>query len=102
MLLCALCGAPSEQETGTCIVTMQHGDEEESCMVYQAEYPPQGNFLSVIEALIMANNVHEQDVSSHKVESHRRVLGGLRGHTLENLAALWRHGVSRIGRKGRL
>ena len=35
----------------------------------------------------MANNVHEADVSSHKVGSHRRVLGGL---TLEELEALWR------------
>ena len=24
---CAYCGAPSEHETGTCMVTMQYGDE---------------------------------------------------------------------------
>ena len=39
--------APSEPETGT--ITMQYGDEDETCMVYQAEYPPQGNRKSLIE-----------------------------------------------------
>ena len=38
---CAYCGAPSEHETGTCIVTLQYCDEEESCTVCQAEYKPQ-------------------------------------------------------------
>ena len=89
-MCCAYRGAPSEHETGTCIVTMQHGDEQESCMVYQAEYPPQGNCRSVIQALIMAKNVHEQDVGSHKVGSHHRVHGGLRSHTREELTVLWR------------
>ena len=40
---------------------------------------------SVIEALIMANVVHEEDVSSHKVGQHCRVLDGQGGHTMENL-----------------
>ena len=88
---CAYCGGPSEHETGTCIITMQYGDEEDSCMVFQAGYPPQGNCTSLVEALIMANNVHEEDVRSHQVGSHRRVYGALRRpHTLEELAALWR------------
>ena len=41
-------------------------------MVDQAEYPPQGNCKSVIEALIMANNVREEITGSHKVRSFRR------------------------------
>ena len=40
---------------------------------------------SVIEALIMANVVHEEDVSSHKVGQHCRVLGGQGVHIMENL-----------------
>ena len=47
---CASCGAPGERGAGTCTVTMQCGDEEESCMVYQDEYPPHENCQSVIEA----------------------------------------------------
>ena len=50
-------------------------------MENQAGYPPQGNCMSVVEALITANNVHEEGVSSHKVGSHRRVFCGLRSHT---------------------
>ena len=46
----------------TCTATMQYGDEQESCMVYQADYAPQGNCKSVTEALIMVNNMHEEDV----------------------------------------
>ena len=38
---------------------------------------------SVIEALIMAYNVHEEDVCSHKVGTHRRILSGPRGQTGE-------------------
>ena len=64
---CAYCGAPGEHETGSCTVTMQYGDEKESRMLYQAEYPPHGNCMSVIEALLMANNLHEEDVGSHTV-----------------------------------
>ena len=74
---CAYRGAPSEHETGTCLVTMQNGEEEEACMVHQAEYPPQANCNSVVGPLIMANKLHEEDASSHKVGSHRRVLVGL-------------------------
>ena len=44
----------------------------------------------MIEALFRANNVHEEDVSSHEVVNHRRVFGGLKSHTLEELAAHWR------------
>ena len=69
---------------------MQYGDAEESCMVDQAQYLPQGNCKSVIEGLFMANNVHEEDASSHDVGNHRRVFDGLRSHTLDTLAALWR------------
>ena len=63
---CACCGAPRDHEA----VTMQYRFEGKSCIVYQAEYPPQGNCKSVIEALIMANNVHEEfpqgDNSPHR------------------------------------
>ena len=72
---CRSCGAPREHETDTCIVTMQHGDEDESCMFNLAEYPPQRNWESVLDASIMANNLHEKDADSHKVGSHRRVYG---------------------------
>ena len=34
---CAHCGAPSEHESGTCIVTMQYDEEDETCLVYQAD-----------------------------------------------------------------
>ena len=33
---------------------MRYGDEEETCMVYQVEYPPQGNCKSVVEAFFIA------------------------------------------------
>ena len=46
------------------------------CVVYQAVYPPQGNCKSVIEALIMASSVREED-AGHKVRCHRRACGGL-------------------------
>ena len=36
----------------------------------------------------MANTVHEEEVSSHNVGAHRRVLGGVRGQTLQKLAAV--------------
>ena len=38
----------------------------------------------------MANNVHKQDVGSHKVGSHCRVCGGLRSRTLEEIADFWK------------
>ena len=59
VLLCIL--RCSEHETGTCTVTIQYGDEDDACL---AECPPQGNCKSVIEGLIMANNVHEKDAGS--------------------------------------
>ena len=67
---------------------MQYGDEEQTCVVYQAEaeFPPQANCKSVIEPLIMTNSVHEEGAGSHKVGSHRRAYGGARSHTLEQLA----------------
>ena len=55
----AYCGALSEHETGTCIVTMQYGDEERMRVAYQAEYPSQEKGTSVIVAFIMANNAYE-------------------------------------------
>ena len=61
---------------------MQCDDEDTSCMVYQAEYPPQGNCRWVIEALIMASHVHEG--------VHHTVYGGQGGQTLEKPAAAWR------------
>ena len=86
---CASCGAPTEHETRTCVVAMQNGDEEGTCVVCQVEYPPQGRFESVIEALITSYNVHEEDAGFDKVGSHRRVYGGLRSHTLEELTEFW-------------
>ena len=49
------CGVPSEHETGTCMVTVHYGDNEDTCMVYQTAYPPHGNCKSVMEPPIMAN-----------------------------------------------
>ena len=46
-------------------------------LVYQPEYPPQGNCESVIEILIITNIVHEKDAGSH------------RSRIREELAALW-------------
>ena len=57
---CAYCGASSEHEMVSCIVTVQNGCDEETCLVKHAEYPPQGNCKSVIEALIMTNNVRHE------------------------------------------
>ena len=98
---CVHCGAQSEHESGTGIVTMQYVDEEETCVVYQAEHPPQGNCQSVVQGLIMANHVHEVDAGPHKVGSHRRVYGCVRNHTL-----VWprfgSYGASIIGRLNRL
>ena len=68
------------------VSTIQYDDEEESCMAYQAEYPPQGNCESVVEVLIVANNVHEENAGSFTVE---REHAGLRNHTLEELEAPW-------------
>ena len=60
-------------------------------MFCQAEYPPQGNCKSVTDALMMANNVHEEDVRYQKVGRHRRVFWRPKGpHT-------GGHGGSRIG-----
>ena len=73
---CAYRGAHNEHDTGTCIVTVQYGDEDEMCMVYLADYPPQGNCKSVIDAKVLANNVREENAGSHTVGSHRRVYGG--------------------------
>ena len=56
---CVYFGAPGQHVTGTCTVTMQCGDEEESCVVCQPDGPPQGNYESVTEALIVANNVDD-------------------------------------------
>ena len=67
----AYCGAYGERETGTCMITMQYGDKDDTCMVDQAEYPAQGN----CKAPIMASNVHEEDVSSHKLGSPCRCTG---------------------------
>ena len=86
---CACCGATSEHETGTCIVTMLC-HEEETCMVCNAGCPPQGNCKSVIEALKMASNWHGEDAGNLKVGSHRRVYGGLRSRTREELAGQWK------------
>ena len=66
---CAFCGAPREHETGTSIVTMQYGDEDETCMVYQAAYPQEETCMSVMKALIMANYAHVEDAGSHLVGS---------------------------------
>ena len=52
---------------------MQFGDGAQTCMVYQADHPPQGNCQSVIEALIVGINVHQEKVDSHKVGCHERV-----------------------------
>ena len=37
---------------------------EAGTCIYQAEYPPQGNCKSVMEVLIVANSVHEEDAGS--------------------------------------
>ena len=83
---CAYRGDPNEHETGTCIDTMQHGDEDATCTAYQAEYPPQGNCEAGIEGLSVANYVHKEDAGSHKVGSHRRVHEGFRSRTLKEFA----------------
>ena len=49
---CAYCGASSAHETGI-------------CMVYQAEYPPQGSCKSATQAVLLGKSVHEEGVSSH-------------------------------------
>ena len=49
---CAYGGASSEHDMGSCTVTRQHGDDEETCVMYQAEHAPQGTCKSVIEALL--------------------------------------------------
>ena len=51
---------------------------------------PQGNCKSVIEALIMANNVHEEDVSYHEVGSPRRFFSLPEGPDIGALAAVRR------------
>ena len=57
---------------------MQFGDGAQTCMVYQADHPPQGNCKSAIEALIVGINVHEEEVDSRKVGCHERVFSGSR------------------------
>ena len=92
---CAYCGAPSEHETFTCTVTMQHGNEEETCMVHQAGYQPQGNCKSVSDALIAANNVREKSVCS---PMWWEVTAGRTGpHTRRAGRLLERMGASMIG-----
>ena len=84
---CVHCGASNEHEIGSCIVTTQHGDDEEVCVVYQAEYPPHGNCKAVLEALILANSVHQEDLNSHKVGNFHGVYGGLQSRTPEHIAS---------------
>ena len=62
---------------------MQYGDEEETSVVYQA------SCKSVMEVMIRANNVHEEDAGSHKVGSRRRVHGSFRNHTFEEMSEFW-------------
>ena len=69
----------------SCIVTMRCCDEEGSFMVYRTEYPPQENCNFVMEALIMANNVYGEDVSSRKVGIHHS-----EEPRTEKLAVPWR------------
>ena len=38
----------------------------------------------------MANGVHEENLGSHKMGCHRRVYGGLRNRTREELADFWK------------
>ena len=73
---------------------MQYGDEDETCIVHQAEYPPQRNCKSVVEALVMANNVDEEvwDPIIWEV---------IVGFTFASRAAQWtpisgRHGASSV------
>ena len=49
-----------------------------------------GNCKSVTDAILMANNVREENAGFHTVGSHGTVYGGSRSHTLEELAALWK------------
>ena len=72
-----MCWVPSKvvNETSTCMVTIQYADEEDTCMVHDAEFPPLGNCKAVTEAVIMANNLHEE-VVSHKMGRSRGVYGG--------------------------
>ena len=83
---------------------MQCGDVHEAgTCIYQAEYLPQGNCKSVMEVLIVANSVHEEDAGSHEVESHRRVHGGPNRRAAHGRSWLLcgRHGTCMIGRLGR-
>ena len=90
------------QETGICTSTMQYGDEERTCVISQAEYPPKGNCKSVLEALIMASIVHDEGAGSHKVGNQSWIHGSSRSHTFDELAWFFgRYGASMIGRRNR-
>ena len=73
----------------SCIVTVQKCGDEETCVVKQAEYPPQGKCKSVIEALIMTRNVRHEDPNSHKVGNFRGVYVGMQSRTLDHIASFW-------------
>ena len=62
--------------------------EGKSCLVYQAKCAPQGNDGPVMEALIMAHNVHQECAIFHKVNVHRRDSDVFRSKTLESFAAV--------------
>ena len=88
---CAYCGAPSEHDNGTCRDTTQYGDEEETCVVWQAGYPPQRN-CTVIEALIVAKTMCTRKMrGSERWEVAPGCTRGFRYHILVELAEIWKN-----------
>ena len=61
----------------------QFGDEPDESVIFQAECPPQGHCRSVLEALIMANNLHDEHEGTLKVGCEQRISGGLSNATME-------------------
>ena len=62
----------------------------EESVVFQAECLPQGHCKSVLEALIMANNVHEEHEDTLNVLCQKRINGGPMVATTEALGQLWK------------
>ena len=74
--------------------TTQDSDDIGCCIVLQVDYPRQGNYRSVLEALTMDNNVHKEDVASHKVGCRASVLNKAQGAT--RLKSLLRSGKTDV------
>ena len=77
---------------------LHYGDKEETCVVFQAEHPPQRNCKSVIETLIMANTVRKEDAGPVRWQVNARFTEELKEPYAGGAGQVCHAGRSRICR----